>query len=225
MASLIEILNKYKKLIISFLLFVLLGLFILSLRTTSSLLSAMFNTRSQDTHPEVIEWMAECDISGKGIFVLKLPWERADQFLFASVRHESQELPDDVFSAYIYINSFENDDIERVIGRFEIYDIKHSFVRFEIVRSTLRVFYQTKGIHEYLKDVLYDLYYDSNYLEDYDFDFDEYLYNRYINVPEQYISYFSGYELSHIHSEGIRITNLEIFINGEKVDFHVSMLD
>jgi len=152
--------------------------------------------------------MAESDISGEGVFVLRLSQERADQFFFASARPEDQELPDDVFSAFIYINSFGNDDIERVYGRVEV---EHSFIMPFISiwfrpRATLRVFYRTKGTYEYLED--------------------SYLYPDY-DLPEEYINfdYFSGYELSDLSAVDAGITNLEIFINGEKVDFHLSMLD
>jgi len=177
----------------------------------SSFWSSNFNISSQDIHPEVTEWIAESDISGKGVFVLRLSRERTDQFFFGQARPADQELPDDVFGAFIYINSFENDDIERIFGRTEV------------VGSTLSVFYRTKGTHEPLEDLLYDFYYDEP-LEDYDIDYVKSLYDHY--TDEQYINYFSGYELSSISVSGdIGITNLKIFINGEKVDFRVNMLD
>ena len=197
MASLKVELSKHKKLIIivSIFLFVFFAYFLnmYILGTTNSYFwGSSFNISSQDTHPEVIDWMAESDISGKGVFVLRLSRERTDQFFIASARSEDQELPVDVFGAFIYINNFENDDIERVFGRTEIVD------------STFKVFYQTNGTHEYLKDT---------YLND----------NN--DIPEQHIDYFPGYELSEIHAVSAGITNLEIFINGEKVSFHISMLD
>ena len=225
MANLTVSLNKHKKLIIiSFLLFVLLNIYML-LDIRSSSFGGVFYISSQDTHPELIEWMDESDNSGKGVFVLKLPRERADQFLFDSVRLVNQEIPDDAFSAFIYINNFENDDIERVFSRIEIEDPVYTPIsRWRRPEATFRVFYHTKGSQEYLKDVLHDFYYGSEIFECYDFDFDEYLISRYIDFPEEYINYFSGYELSNIHADGTRV-NLEIFINGEKVDFHVRMLD
>jgi len=186
---------KHKKLIItSFLIFIsiFLGLHML-LATGSYFYGGTFNISSQYSYPEIIEWMAESDISGKGVFVLKLSQEMADQFFFESARPEDQELPDDVLGAFIYINSFENDDIERVFGRVDI------------VNSTFSVFYQTKGTHEYFED---------SYLYDYDNPI------KYINID-----YFSGYELSSITAVDVRINNLEIFINGENVDFHISVLE
>ena len=208
--------KKIKMIIISILLIYvgkLLFLFISMFFVRSSSHGISSNINSQDTHPEVIEWMAECDASGKGVFVLKLSRERVDQFFFASARPEGQELPNDVFGAFIYINSFENDDIE------------HLLVRAELVNSTFSVFYQTKGTHEHLEDVLYDFYYESHFWQNYDHgfdDLDEFLYSRYFG---RNINYFSGYELSSIRAQNTEVAKLEIFINGEKVDFHVSLLE
>ena len=201
-----------KKIIISILLvYVGLNVFALcSLRfVDGGLWGSSFNISSQ-LHPDVIEWMAESDVSGKGVFILKLSRERTDQFFLSRARPEDQELPDDVFGAFIYINSFENDDIEHVFGRAELVD------------STFSVIYQTKIPNEHLEEVLHDFYYGSHFLENFDVNFDEYLNHRYIDVP---LNYFSGYELSSINAVGFEIINLEIFINGEKVDFYVSTLE
>ena len=196
------IIIKIIKIIISILLiyvvFGIVGLYYSLSLSKSYYLGARFNLSSQYTHPEVIEWVAESDNSGKGVFVLRLSWERQDQFFHASARPEDQEMPDDVFGAFIYINSFENDDIEQVFGRCEIKG------------STLSVFYQIKGTQEDLEDAnLYDNFYLSHE------------YRQYTN----HINHFSGYELSSFSTIGAGVTNLEIFINGEKVEFHVSTLD
>jgi len=194
---------KRKKLI-SLLLFVLVILVVfLQFSIQAGGGGAHFNISSQDdTHPEVIEWMAESDISGKGVYVLRLSRERADEFFFPS--SAGPIIPDE-YIALIYINSFENDDIERVFGRFEMNG------------SSLSVSYQTKGSNGHFENT--------------------YIYDDYGYPHELYFNndIFSGYELSLINAEHQRflgnrviasgITELEIFIDGEKVDFHESMLD
>ena len=159
------------------------------LRTANSYFgNSIFNIDSQYTHPEVAEWVIKSDISGKGVFVLKLSRERIDQFFFGQARPVDQELPENVFGVFIYINSFENGDIERVLGRVEIAD------------STFKVLYRTKSTYENLND-------------------DELFNNR--DTYEQFL----GYELSGISVVGAVISNLEIYFNGEKVDFQESMLN
>ena len=83
--------------------------------------------------PRIVRWVDECDVKGKGVYVLRIPPEEMN--VLDSFTYESGEVPKDIYCIYIYMNQYKGTGIEKRLTGDTSFENK-----------TIKVFYETSDM-------------------------------------------------------------------------------